>query len=257
MNHRRHRLFSPNHYPIRPELCARCRKTEAAPGLSICSGCYQVYGYADFDPNVVKQKENQEAQWLKRVEWRPPAGMHTMSGAATALLMTVRGLYRAMERYSIVPQHNKGHAVITNAQLDYIGQRTRRYQKEIMIKRWDDGTIKITTKLAGKLIDDDPCSLNALARKGIVSGFIMEFPSYGGFAANRWQIDAVALENYLTGQQRREDAQHLRLGILRLCSSPYDQEVAEQTSGLLSSPPIVLRSNDARNEGETRLFQQP
>ena len=85
----------------------------------------------------------------------------------------------------------------------------------------------------------------------------MEFPSYGGFAANRWRIDAVALEDYLVLQRRREDARHLRLGILRLCSSPYDQEVAEQTSGLPSSPPIVLRSNDARNEGETRLFRQP
>ena len=216
-----------------------------------------MYGYADFDPNVVKQKENQEAQWLKRVEWRPPADMHTMSGAAMALLMTVRGLYRAMERYSIVPQHNKGHAVITDAQLGYIGQHTRQHQRQMTVARWDDGTVKMTTKFAGEVINDHPCALNALGRKGIVSGFLKELPGYGGFAAKRWWLDAEALEDYLVLQQRHEDAQHLRLGIEQLYSSPYDQVVAEQTSGLLSSPPIVLRSNDARNEGETRLFRQP
>ena len=249
--------FTPSHYPIRPNLCVICCRAEAPPGKSICSGCYQAYGYAGFDPDVVKQAEKREAQWLKRAGWQPAAGTHTMSGAAVALGMTVRGLHRAMERHTIIPQYNDGHAIITDAQLNYIRQQTRKYHREITISRWGDGTIKMTTKLAGELIQDDPCSLNALARKGMVSGFLMEFPSYGGFAANRWQIDAVALENYLAGQQRHEDVQRLRLGIQQLCSSPYVQVVAEQTSGLLSSPPIVLRSNDARNEGETRLFQQP
>ena len=227
MNQRRDRLFSPNHYPIRPDLCMLCRAREAAPGKSICSGCYQTHGYADFDPEVVKQTEKQEAQWLKGVEWQPAAGMHTMSGAAVALSITVRGLYKARERLSIVLEKNKGRAVISDVQLHEIRQHTRKHQREITINRWDDGTIKITTKLAGEFIDDDPCALNALARRGIVSGFLREFPTHGGFAANRWQIDAAALEDYLAGQQRREDAQRLHRGIRQLCSGPYDQVVAE------------------------------
>lgn len=213
MKQRRDRLFTPNHYQMSPDLCVICRKAEAPPGTSVCSGCYQASGYAGFDPGRVKQVEEREAQWRKRAEWQPATGMHTMSGAAVALPMTVRGLYKAMERHNIAPEHNRGHAVITDAQLGYIGQHTRQHQKQMTVARWDDGTIKITTKLAGKLIDDDPCSLNTLGRKRIVSGFLEELPGYGGFAAKRWWLDAEALEDYLVLQQRHEDAQHLRLGI--------------------------------------------
>ena len=210
--------FTSNHYAIRPDLCVLCRVREAAPDKSICSECYQAYGYANFDPDAVKQTEKREVQWLRRVAWQPLSGTHTISGAAVELKMTVRGLRKAMARLDIVPKDNERHAVISDAQLNNIEQHTRNYQKNITITYWDDGTIKITTKLAGELIDDDPCALNALAREGIVSGFLKEFPTYGGFAANRWQIDAVAFQNYLIAQQRREDAQRLRQGIPPLSS---------------------------------------
>jgi len=210
--------FTPDHYPIRPYICKLCHTREAALGKSICLECYQAYGYANFDPDAVKQTEKREAQWLRRVEWQPASGTYAISGAAVALPMTVRGIYKAMERLDIVPRDSERHTVISDAQLNEIKQHTRNYQKNITITYWDDGTIKITTKLAGELIDDDPCTLNALAREGVVSGFLMEFPTYGGFAAKRWQIDAVALANYLDGRQRCEDARRLHRGILPLCS---------------------------------------
>ena len=218
MNQPRNRSFSPNHYPVRPNLCVLCHTREAAPGKSICSNCYLMSGYADFDPYVVKDPEKREARWLKRIEWQPPSGTHTMSGAAVELQMTVRGFYKAMKRLDIVPEDNAGHSVISDTQLKNIEQNLRNHQGGMSITYWRDGTVKITTKLAGELIDDDPCALNTLAKKGIVSGFLMEFPTYGGFAAKRWQIDALALMNYLDGRQRCEDARRLRLSISPLSS---------------------------------------
>ena len=188
------------------------------PGESICSECYRAYGYAKFDPFVVKDPEKEEARWLKRMEWRPPPGTYSMSGAAVALSMTVRGIYKAMERLDIVPGDNSGHSVISDGQLKNIRQNLRNHQGGTSITYWHDGTIKITTKLAGELIDDDPCALNTLARKGTVSGFLLDFPTYGGFADKRWQIDEVALANYLVGQRRCASAQQLHLGIVPLCS---------------------------------------
>jgi len=210
--------YTRDHYLIRPYICKLCHTREAMPGQSICSNCYQTYGYADFDPYVVKDLEKQETQWLRRTMWQPPPGTYTMSGAAVALSMTVRGLYKAMERLDIVPRDNAGHSVISDSQLNDIKQNLRNHQKNTSIIYWADGTIKITTKLAGELIDADPCTLNALAREGIVSGLLMELPTYGGFAANRWQIDAVALANCLDGRQRHADALQLRQGISLLCS---------------------------------------
>jgi len=223
--------FTPNHYPIRLDLCVLCRAREAAPDKSICSECYQAYGYANFDPDAVKQTEKREAQWLRRVAWQPLSGTHTISGAAVELKMTVRGLRKAMARLDIVPERDRGYSVISDVQLSHVEQHMRNRQKDMAITYWDDGTIKITTKLAGELIDDDPCALNTLARKGIVSGFLKEFPTYGGFASKRWQIDGVALENYLDDQQRCEDARRLRLNISPLCSGLGGPAGAEPLSG--------------------------
>ncbi len=210
--------FTPNHYPIRPYICKLCHTREADPDKSICSNCYQTYGYANFDPYVVNDPEKRETQWLRKMAWQPPPGTYTMSGAAVALQMTVRGLYKAMERLDIVPEDNAGHSVISDTQLRNIEQNLRNHQGDEAITYWRDGTIKVTSKLAGELIDDDPCTLNALARGGIVSGFLMEFSTYGGFAAKRWQIDAVALQNYLDDQQRCADARRLRRDIPPLWS---------------------------------------
>lgn len=221
MNQHRYK-FSPNHYLIKPYICKLCHTREAMPDKSICSECYLASGYANFDPDVVEQAEKREAQWLKGIEWQPPLGTYTMSGAAVTLGMTVRGLYKAMERLDIVPGDIAGHSVISDVQLNNIEQNLRNHQGGISITYWRDGTVKITTKLAGELINDDPCTLNALARKGIISGFLKEFPTYGGFAANRWQIDALALMNYLDGRQRCEDARRLRLSISPLCSGLDD-----------------------------------
>ena len=209
--------FTPDHYPMKPYICKLCRAREAAPDKSICTECYQAYGYASFDPHVVKDEEKREAQWLRRVAWQPLSGTHTISGAAVSLPMTVRGLYKAMARLDIVPEDDAGHSIISDTQLKSVGQNLRNHQGGTSITYWRDGTVKITTKFAGELIDDDPCALNTLAPKGIVSGFLMELPTYGGFASKRWQVDEVALENYLVDQRRCEDARRLHLSIPPLC----------------------------------------
>lgn len=220
LNYRRSlELFTTSHEPIRPNLCVICRKIELPPNKSVCDKCF-VERCGTTPEKLMKYRQGAERE-LKQLErqatpWGPTSGHYGLSGAAALLDMTQRGLQKAIRRLGLQPIYDHHHVQVSIPQYETIKQNTRGHYGYIVCQKWDDGTVKITTKEAGMIIEDRRDGLNTLARTGAVSGFLVSLPLYGGFVKGQWRIDAVALAEYLVNQGRHEDARRLLEHISRL-----------------------------------------